>query len=63
MEAIKAITSCAAAGQHLEAGKVYRVPEEVSAKDAAFLARIGRVEAAKAPRAPKRKPQRAETDE
>lgn len=44
MKAIRITSKCAAAGQHLAAGKVFKVPEQVSAEDAARLVRMGRAE-------------------
>lgn len=45
MQAIRILRGCGASGQSLEAGRVYAVPSEVSASDAALLVRIGKAEA------------------
>lgn len=42
MQAIRVLNSCAVARTHLEAGRVYEVPSEVRAEDAAALVRLGR---------------------
>lgn len=62
MEAIRILTKCAASGQHLPAGKVCKVPSEVSEKDAAILVRIGRAEAVE-PKAGKAKGKAAPADD
>ena len=48
MKAIRILAKCAAGGQHLPAGKVCRVPEQVSAEDAVRLVRMHRAEEADA---------------
>lgn len=59
MQAIRVITGCAASGVHLEAGRVYAVPSEVSAEDAAVLVRMGRAQEAQ----PERRPRPRKLDE
>jgi len=44
VKAIRILAKCAASGQHLPAGKVFRVPEQVSAEDAGRLVRMRRAE-------------------
>lgn len=44
MKAIRIIAKCAVGGQHMPAGKVCRVPEQVSADDAVRLVRLRRAE-------------------
>lgn len=46
MKAIKIISKCAASGQHLSEGKVFKVPDQVSEEDAVRLVRMGRAEEA-----------------
>lgn len=41
---IKVIRSCGASGVMLEAGRIYAVPDEVSARDAAILVRMGKAQ-------------------
>lgn len=42
MTTIRILSNCLASGQPLEAGRVYRVPAEVSQADAEVLLRMGR---------------------
>jgi len=49
MNAIQIISKCAASGVHLEAGRVYAVPAEVTEHDAASLVRMGRAVGATLP--------------
>lgn len=42
---LKVLTGCGASGQSLVAGHTYKVPDEVSAKDADTLIRLGKAEA------------------
>ncbi|MCP4992865.1 MAG: hypothetical protein GY934_03620 [Gammaproteobacteria bacterium] len=51
MEAIKALKDTAASGKPIKMGEVYKVPSEVSEKDARILIGMGKVAVTK----PKRK--------
>jgi hypothetical protein len=42
MQALRILANCLASGQPLEAGRVYRVPAEISQFDADALVRMGR---------------------
>ncbi len=44
MDAIRILVKCAASGQHLPAGAVFKVPAQVSADDAGRLVRMRRAE-------------------
>lgn len=41
---IRILANCLATGKHLEEGKLYAVPKDITAEDAEELIRIGRAE-------------------
>lgn len=47
MDAIRILVKCAAAGQHLPAGKVLKVPADILPDDATRLVRMARAEVVK----------------
>jgi hypothetical protein len=52
MTALRILANCLASGQPLEAGRVYRVPADISQADAEVLLRMGRAIEAKLTQTP-----------